>query len=58
LYIFGGSDVVPAGGFVMASVPEIRERLKVVFAEAQAEVLAHVVGETRDDLVTRTTSTS
>ncbi len=42
----------------MASVPEIRERLKVVFAEAQAEVLAHVVGETRDDLVTRTTSTS
>ena len=40
--------------FVMASVPEIRERLKVVFTEAQAEVLAHVVGETRDDLVTRT----
>jgi len=38
----------------MASVPEIRERLRVVFTEAQAEVLAHVVGEARDDLVTRT----
>jgi hypothetical protein len=38
----------------VASVPEIRERLKVVFTEAQAEVLAHVVGETRDDLVMRT----
>jgi DNA-binding FrmR family transcriptional regulator len=37
----------------MASVSEIRERLKLVFTEAQAEILAHVVGESRDDLVTR-----
>jgi DNA repair ATPase RecN len=38
----------------MASVSEIREKLKEVFSEPQADMLAHVVAETRDDLVTRT----
>ncbi|MFM1903385.1 MAG: hypothetical protein RLZZ440_1285, partial [Planctomycetota bacterium] len=37
----------------MASVSEIREKLKEVFSEPQADMLAHVVAETRDDLVTR-----
>lgn len=37
----------------MASVPQIRERLKEVFSEVQADVLAQVVVEARDDLVTR-----
>jgi hypothetical protein len=37
----------------MATVSQIRERLRGVFSETQADVLAHVVAESRDDLVTR-----
>ena len=35
----------------MASIPQIRDRLKDVFSAEQADVLAHVVIEAHDDLV-------
>jgi len=37
----------------MATIPEIRTRLLEVFPERQADVLAHVVVESHDDLVTQ-----
>jgi peptidoglycan hydrolase CwlO-like protein len=37
----------------MATIPQIRTRLLEVFPERQADVLAHVVVESHDDLVTQ-----
>lgn len=37
----------------MATIPQIRNRLLAVFSEPQADVLAHVVIEAHDDLVTQ-----
>jgi len=37
----------------MATIPQIRTRLPEVFPERQADVLAHVVVESHDDLVTQ-----
>ena len=37
----------------MATIPQIHTRLLVVFPERQADVLAHVVVESHDDLVTQ-----